>query len=93
MKEILITDNLDLITEEIIKNYSEVWTLVDTDKTEIFGKPIYNIKEITMTTNNHGEKFREILAEIYKKYSYNYKVLTSDKKQYEVTNYICDFVN
>ena len=92
MKRILIVDDPKLLTPENVKNYAEVYTLYDTDTTEFEGIPIIGIPEITNSTLNNGEKFKELISEINRRHSFEYKVLTDDKEQYAVKNYICDFV-
>ena len=92
MKKILIIDDPKLLTPENVKNYAEVYTLYDTDTTEFAGIPIICIPEITESTLNISEKFKELISEINRRHSFEYKVLTNDKEQYSVKNYICDFV-
>ena len=92
MKQILIIDDPKLLTPENVKNYAEVYTLFTTDIKEIEGIPVIDIPEITNSTLNNGEKFKELIAEINRRHSFEYKVLTSDKEQYAVKNYICDFL-
>lgn len=91
-KRILIIDNEELLTPENVKNYAEVYTLFTTDVTEFEGIPVICIPEITESTLNNGEKFKELISEINRRHSFEYKVLTNDKEQYAVKNYICDFV-
>jgi hypothetical protein len=91
-KKILIIDSLELLTPENIKNYSEIYTLFTTDITEFEGVPVICVSEITDSTLVNGEKFKSIISEINRRHSFSYKVLTSDKKQYLVQNYICEFV-
>lgn len=92
MKRILIVDNAELLTPENVKNYAEVYTLFTTDVTEVDGIPVIDIPEITNSTLNNGEKFKELISEINRRHSFEYNVLTNDKEQYAVKNYICDFV-
>ena len=92
MKRILIVDKPELLTKENVSGYAEVYTLFTTDTTEFEGIPVICIPEITESTLNNGEKFKELISEINRRYSFEYKVLTSDKEQYSVKNYICDFV-
>ena len=92
MKRILIVDSAELLTPENVKNYAEVYTLFTTDVTEVDGIPIIDIPEITNSTLPNGEKFKELISEINRRHSFEYKVLTNDKEQYSVKNYICDFV-
>ena len=92
MKKILIIDDPKLLTPENAKGYAEVYTLYPTDITEFNGIPIIDIPEITESTLNNGEKFKELISEINRRHSFEYEVLTSDKEQYAVKNYICDFV-
>lgn len=92
MKRILIVDSAELLTPENVKNYAEVYTLFTTDVTEFEGIPVICIPEITESTLNNGEKFKELISEINRRHSFEYKVLTDDKEQYAVKNYICDFV-
>ena len=90
-KRILIVDDPKLLTPENVKNYAEVYTLYDTDITEVGEVPIICIHEIAESTLNNGEKFKELISEIYRRHSFEYSVLTDDKEQYSVKNYICDF--
>ena len=92
MKKILIIDDPKLLTPENVKNYAEIYTLFTTDCTEFNGIPIIDIPEITESTLNNGEKFKELISEINRRHSFEYEVLTNDKEQYAVKNYICDFV-
>ena len=92
MKKIIIIDDPKLLTPENVKNYAEVYTLFTTDVTEVDGIPVIDIPEITENTLNNGEKFKELISEITRRHSFEYKVLTDDKEQYAVKNYICDFV-
>ena len=92
MKRILIVDDPKLLTPENVKNYAEVYTLFTTDCTEFEGIPVIDIPEITNSTLNSGEKFKELISEINRRHSFEYEVLTADKEQYAVKNYICDFV-
>ena len=92
MKRILIVDNPELLTPENAKNYAEIYTLFTTDIKEVDGIPVICIPEITESTLNNGEKFKELISEINRRYSFEYKVLTNAKEQYSVKNYICDFV-
>ena len=91
-KRILIVDDPKLLTPENVSGYAEVYTLFTTDTTEFEDVPVICIPEITESTLNNGEKFKELISEINRRYSFEYKVLTSDKEQYSVKNYICDFV-
>ena len=92
MKRILIIDNPKLLTPENIKNYAEVYPLFSTNIKEFEGIPVICIPEITESTLNNGEKFKELISEINRRHSFEYEVLTDDKEQYAVKNYICDFV-
>ena len=91
MKRILIVDDPKLLTPENVKNYAEVYTLLTTDITEVDGIPVICIPEITESTLNNGEKFKELISEINRRHSFEYEVLTEDKEQYSVKNYICEF--
>lgn len=91
-KRILIVDDPKLLTPENVKNYAEVYTLFTTDIKEFEGIPVIDIPEITESTLNNGEKFKELISEINRRHSFEYSVLTSDKEQYAVKNYICEFV-
>lgn len=91
MKKILILDNTELLTPENTESYAEIYTLFTTDVTEFNGIPIIDIPEITNSTLNNGEKFKELISEINRRHSFEYSVLTSDKEQYAVKNYICEF--
>lgn len=92
MKKILIIDNPKLLTPENVNGYAEVYTLFTTDITEFEGIPVICIPEITESTLNNGEKFKQLISEITIRHSFEYKVLTEDKEQYSVKNYICEFV-
>ena len=92
MEKILIIDDPKLLTPENVKGYLSVYTLYDTDTTEFEGIPVIGIPEITNSTLNNGEKFKELISEINRRHSFEYEVLTNDKEQYSVKNYICDFV-
>ena len=92
MKKILIIDNAELLTPENTEGYAEIYTLFPAESPEYNGIPIINIPEITDSTLNNGEKFKELISEINRRHSFEYKVLTNDKEQYSVKNYICDFV-
>ena len=92
MKKILIIDNAELLTPENTDGYAEIYTLFTTDIKEFGGIPVICIPEITESTLNNGEKFKELISEINRRHSFEYKVLTNDKEQYSVKNYICDFV-
>lgn len=91
MEKILIVDKPELITPENTKGYFAVYTLFTTGVTEFNGIPIIDIPEITSSTLNNGEKFKELISEINRRHSFEYSVLTSDKEQYVVKNYICEF--
>ena len=91
MKKILIIDNTELLTPENTKGYAEIYTLFTTDCTEFNGIPIIDIPEITESTLPNVEKMKELIAEINRRNSFEYKVLTADKEQYLVHNYICSF--
>ena len=92
MKRILIVDKPELLTTENVSGYAEIYTLFTTDVAEFEGIPVIDIPEITNSTLNNGEKFKELISEINRRHSFEYKVLTADKEQYSVKNYICDFV-
>ena len=91
MKKILIIDDPKLLTPENVKNYAEVYTLFTTDITEFEGIPVICIPEITESTLNNGEKFKELISEINRRHSFEYEVLTEDKSKYLVQNYLCTF--
>ena len=91
-KRILIIDNPELLTPENVAGYAEIYTLFTTDIKEFGGIPVICIPEITESTLNNGEKFKELISEINRRHSFEYKVLTNDKEQYAVKNYIFDFV-
>lgn len=91
MKKILIIDNAELLTPENTEGYAEIYTLFTTDVTEFNGIPIMDIPEITNSTLNNGEKFKELLSEINRRNSFEYEVLTTNKEQYLVHNYLCTF--
>ena len=90
-KRILIVDDPELLTPENVASYAEIYTLFTTDIKEVDGIPVIDIPEITNSTLNNGEKFKELISEITRRHSFEYKVLTADKEQYVVRNYICDF--
>ena len=92
MEKILIIDNEKLLTKENVNGYATIYTLFSTDITEFEGIPIIDIPEITESTLVYSEKFKELISEINRRHSFEYKVLTDDKEQYAVKNYICDFV-
>ena len=92
-KKILIIDKQELLTPENVAGYAEIYTLFTTDVTEFEGIPVIDIPEITNSTLVNGEKFKELISEITRRHSFEYKVLTSDKEQYAVKNYICEFVD
>ena len=92
MKKILIIDNAELLTPENVAGYAEIYTLFSTDIKDVEGIPVIDIPEITESTLNNGEKFKELISEINRRYSFEYEVLTNDKEQYAVKNYICSFV-
>ena len=92
MKRILIVDKEELLTKENVKNYAEIYTLCPTTVTEVDGIPVICIPEITESTLVNSEKFKELISEINRRHSFEYEVLTNDKEQYVVKNYICDFV-
>ena len=91
MKRILIIDNTELLTPENTKGYAEIYTLFSTDVTEFNGIPIIDIPEITNSTLPNVEKMKELIAEINRRHSFEYEVLTKGKEQYLVHNYICSF--
>ena len=91
-KRILIVDDPELLTPENVAGYAEVYTLYTTDIKEFEGIPVIDVPEITESTLPNGEKFKEILSEINRRHSFEYEVLTADKEQYAVKNYICEFV-
>ena len=91
-KRILIVDDPELLTPENTKGYAEVYTLFTTDVKGVKDIPVICIPEITESTLNNGEKFKELISEINRRHSFEYEVLTNDKEQYAVKNYICDFV-
>ena len=91
MEKILIVDKPELLTPENVAGYFTIYTLFTTDITEFNGIPIIDIPEITESTLNNGEKFKELISEINRRHSFEYKVLTNDKEQYAVKNYICSF--
>lgn len=91
MKKILIIDSPELLTKENVEGYKEIYTLFTTDCTEFNGIPIIDIPEITNSTLNNGEKFKELISEINRRHSFEYEVLTENVDQYAVKNYICSF--
>ena len=92
MEKILIVDKPELLTKENVNGYFTIYTLYTTDITEFNGIPIIDIPEITNSTLPNGEKFKELISEINRRHSFEYEVLTADKEQYAVKNYICSFV-
>ena len=91
-KRILIVDDPELLTPENVAGYAEVYTLFTTDVTEFEGIPVIDVPEITNSTLVNGEKFKQLISEINRRHSFEYEVLTADKEQYAVKNYICSFV-
>ena len=91
MKRILIIYNPKLLTKENVAGYGEIYTLYPTDIKEFEGIPVICIPEITESTLNNGEKFKELISEINRRHSFEYEVLTDEKEQYSVKNYICEF--
>ena len=91
MKRILIVDDPKLLTPENVAGYAEVYTLFTTDIKEFEGIPVICIPEITESTLNNGEKFKELISEINRRHSFEYEVLTEDKSKYLVQNYLCTF--
>ena len=91
-KRILIVDDPELLTPENVASYAEIYTLFTTDIKDVEGIPVIDIPEITESTLNNGEKFKEMISEINRRHSFEYEVLTNDKEQYAVKNYICSFV-
>ena len=92
-KRILIVDDPELLTPENTKGYAEVYTLFTAKGVEeVEGIPVIDIPEITESTLVNSEKFKELISEINRRHSFEYEVLTNDKEQYAVKNYICDFV-
>ena len=90
-KRILIVDDPELLTPEDVAGYAEIYTLFTTDITEFEGIPVIDVPEITESTLPNGEKMKEMISEINRRHSFEYKVLTADKEQYLVHNYICSF--
>ena len=90
-KRILIVDKPELLTPENVAGYAEIYTLFTTDCTEYNGIPIIDIPEITESTLPNGEKMKELLSEINRRNSFEYEVLTTNKEQYLVHNYLCTF--
>ena len=91
MKRILIVDDPKLLTPENVKNYAEVYTICPTDIKEVDGIPVICIPEIAESTLNNGEKFKELISEINRRHSFEYEVLTENKSEYLVQNYLCTF--
>ena len=91
MKKILILDSPKLLTKESVKGYAEIYPLYSTDIKEFEGIPVICIPEITESTLNNGEKFKELISEINRRHSFEYEVLTEDKSKYLVQNYLCTF--
>lgn len=92
MEKILIVDKPELLTPENTKGYFTIYPLFSTDIKDVEGIPVIDIPEITESTLNNGEKFKELISEINRRHSFEYEVLTADKEQYAVKNYICSFV-
>ena len=90
-KRILIVDDPELLTPEDVAGYAEIYTLFTTDITEFEGIPVIDVPEITESTLPNGEKMKEMISEINRRHSFEYKVLTKEKEQYLVHNYICSF--
>lgn len=91
-KRILIVDDPELLTPENASGYAEVYTLFTTNIKDVEGIPVIDISEITNSTLVNGEKFKQLISEINIRHSFEYEVLTADKEQYAVKNYICEFV-
>ena len=92
MKRILIVDKEELLTKENVAGYAEVYPLFSTNIKDVEGVPVIDIPEITESTLVNSEKFKELISEINRRHSFEYKVLTDDVEAYAVKNYICDFV-
>ena len=90
-KRILIVDKPELLTPENVAGYAEIYTLFTTDIKEFGGIPVICIPEITESTLPNGEKMKELLSEINRRNSFEYEVLTTNKEQYLVHNYLCTF--
>lgn len=90
-KRILIVDSPELLTTENVSGYAEAYTLFTTDIKEFNGIPIIDVPEITNSTLPNGEKMKELLSEINRRNSFEYEVLTTNKEQYLVHNYLCTF--
>lgn len=91
MKRILIVDKPEFLTPENVAGYAEVYPLFSTNIKDVEGIPVIDIPEITNSTLPNGEKFKELISEINRRHSFEYEVLTADKEQYAVKNYICEF--
>ena len=91
MKRILIIDKPELLTTENVSGYAEIYTLFTTDIKEFEGIPVIDVPEITESTLPNGEKMKELLSEINRRNSFEYEVLTTNKEQYLVHNYLCTF--
>ena len=91
MKKILIIDNTELLTPENVKGYAEIYTLCPATVTEFEGIPVIDIPEITESTLPNVEKMKELIAEINRRNSFEYEVLTEEKEKYLVHNYLCTF--
>ena len=90
-KRILIIDDPELLTPENVAGYAEIYTLFTTDIKDVEGIPVIDIPEITESTLPNVEKMKELIAEINRRHSFEYEVLTKGKEQYLVHNYICSF--
>ena len=90
-KRILIVDDPELLTPENVASYAEIYPLFSTNIKDVEGIPVIDISEITESTLNNGEKFKELISEINRRHSFEYSVLTNDKEKYLVHNYICSF--
>lgn len=90
-KRILIVDNAELLTPENVAGYAEAYTLFTTDIKDVEGIPVIDVPEITESTLPNVEKMKELIAEINRRNSFEYEVLTTNKEQYLVHNYICSF--
>lgn len=91
-KRILIVDDPELLTPENVAGYAEIYTLFTTDIKDVEGIPVIDIPEITESTLPNVEKMKELIAEINRRHSFEYEVLTKEKEKYLVHNYICSFV-
>lgn len=90
MKKILIVDDEKLLGKDI-EGYNAVYTLFDTNITEVNGIPVINLTEITTSLYPLSSKFNALISEIIREHSFEYEVMTNDPEAYAVKSYVCKF--